>query len=557
MVEAAAGKAALEAAGPAVAKPDAAAPAALSGSAGRLRSWKGLRAAQRVSGGLTASAKAAKACAAGSGSPRRRSMDREGRRASLGSGLAIVGKRSTMQPHASSVLMLNRSALSWLQQVMPRLLQAPLWLSILLGAALYAGVVLAFAAIFYGLGAGCFDGYYTAGAPGGAAPAGTPAAEAFTFVRTLWLSVHTFSTVGFGSVYPACDSAELFVLLESYVALLVTFWFSGFMLFAAMRPRSRVRFSKNFLLTTQEGELHLTLRMVRESPHALRDARVTVQALVLEADARGATVGRCEELRLEACTAPSLDHWLISHSVEPGSPLWDIRDALETRLSALEVSLCVFDTAYMQEVRLYASYAANEFVRNAHFTPMTRLVDAPPNLGFSLRASLGGRFSDPSARSHPPSLGAAGARAREPATAAAHPSPVLHIDHAKIDEYMLEGRRVLKRRPTFGGALGKGGRVIHRSLKNLCSSRSLLAAHRPDADADAEPAGRPRRLSDTSVPLGSMRESASEQCRASALRESEPDGVDGRAAAAVWGSRSGGLGRMAAGGPPVLPQPAH
>lgn len=65
----------------------------------------------------------------------------------------------------------------------------------------------------------------------------------------LWLSVHTFSTVGYGSAHPTCAAAEVLVLAESFVQLVLTFWFSGFTIFAAMRPRSRVRFSKHYLLS--------------------------------------------------------------------------------------------------------------------------------------------------------------------------------------------------------------------------------------------------------------------------------------------------------------------
>ena len=71
---------------------------------------------------------------------------------------------------------------------------------------MYTLFTLIFAAFYFVLGEGCFK--LEAG---------------FSFEAVLWISVHAFSTIGFGSLAPlqTCTTAQVLILLESFVSLLV------------------------------------------------------------------------------------------------------------------------------------------------------------------------------------------------------------------------------------------------------------------------------------------------------------------------------------------------
>ena len=64
------------------------------------------------------------------------------------------------------------------------------------------------------------------------------------------MSVHSFSTIGFGNLAPAqsCVGAQLLLLLESFVSLLVVSTIGGYVVKLFLRPLSRIRFSKVVLL---------------------------------------------------------------------------------------------------------------------------------------------------------------------------------------------------------------------------------------------------------------------------------------------------------------------
>ena len=100
------------------------------------------------------------------------------------------------------VVITGRRSAQWrLSQLIPALLRLNPLTVIALGLGVYALCVALFAALFYAAGAECF-GFSVAGAQ-------------FSFAEMLWFSVHTFSSVGYGSIYPTCSPAQVVVFFET------------------------------------------------------------------------------------------------------------------------------------------------------------------------------------------------------------------------------------------------------------------------------------------------------------------------------------------------------
>lgn len=117
-----------------------------------------------------------------------------------------TGKAATLHAEPSGeVVVINRASSSKLGQLVPRVLRMPPSFVLLLGGVLYASVCLLFGLCFYATGPACFE---------------LTVAE-FEYIEMLWLSVHTLSSVGFGSAFPVCASSQLLVLLESYMSVLL------------------------------------------------------------------------------------------------------------------------------------------------------------------------------------------------------------------------------------------------------------------------------------------------------------------------------------------------
>jgi len=130
-----------------------------------------------------------------------------------------------------------------------------------------------------------------------------------------------------------------------------------------------VRFSQNFLISDEpDGHRWLTFRLVRISPHPLRDCALGVMCGVAAVDGDG--VMRCSEKMLKIQTSQKnfLETWFVRHKIDETSPLHQSRF---TKLAFLNVTLRVFDTAYMEEARIFHSYVpCTDMVRNARFETM-------------------------------------------------------------------------------------------------------------------------------------------------------------------------------------------
>ena len=123
--------------------------------------------------------------------------------------------------------------------------------------------------------------------------------------QMFWLSVHMFSTLGFGPIVPSssCAGVQVLLLAESFCSLVVSSCISASIIAHFLRPRPRIRFSEKALVslrglnnttltstavrahlesgrssTDGDTEEYITFRMASEEPYgALRDVRIAAQ----------------------------------------------------------------------------------------------------------------------------------------------------------------------------------------------------------------------------------------------------------------------------------------
>ncbi len=239
------------------------------------------------------------------------------------------------------------------------LIGAPLFVFVLVFLTCNALCVGIFALLFYACGAECFD----------------LSSDEFSFAQTLWVSIHTFTTVGYGTHSPSgdCILPQLLVFVEHFVGLLDVAVFTAMLLTKYMHPNPKalVRFSKNFLISDEDdGHRWLTLRLVRICKQPLRNCELSIMCGVAELDRNG--VMSCSEKTLKVQTSRKniLETWFVRHRIDESSPLHQSRFR---KLAFLNVTLTAFDTAYMEEARIFHSYVPyTDLVRNARFVEMKR-----------------------------------------------------------------------------------------------------------------------------------------------------------------------------------------
>lgn len=140
-------------------------------------------------------------------------------------GLAAAHLRANDIQHINT----NAKGLEFVQ----RIVYGPPLLVLILFLLLYVLCIVFFALLLWSAGAACYE-----------------LQGVFSFEAMLWISVHAFSTIGFGNIAPlqSCVSAQIIIMLESFISLLVVSAIGGYVVKMFMRPLSAVRFSHNVLV---------------------------------------------------------------------------------------------------------------------------------------------------------------------------------------------------------------------------------------------------------------------------------------------------------------------
>lgn len=212
-----------------------------------------------------------------------------------------------------------------------------------------------FAFVYLALGPGALHGAAASSALG-------------RFAEAFFFSVHTSTTVGYGSLAPATAAANLVVAVEAFIGL------AGFAVMAALlfsrlsRPTADIRFSDQAVVAPYRGGEGFMFRIVNGSRGDLVDASVRVMFSWLDGEGTDRT-RRFEMLALERQHITFFPmHWTVVHPIDDASPLngWDdvrLRDAHAEFL----IQVAATAEIYSQVVRVRGSYLAEEVIFGARF----------------------------------------------------------------------------------------------------------------------------------------------------------------------------------------------
>jgi inward rectifier potassium channel len=188
------------------------------------------------------------------------------------------------------------------------------------------------------------------------------------YLLDFFFSIHTFATIGYGSVHPRSFSAHWLVTLESVAGLLGVALMTGLMFARFARPIARIIFSSSAVVAPYRDGSALMVRVVNGRSNQLIELRAKVSLSLNRADG---TPGRAfHELGLEreGVTLFPLS-WTIVHPIVPGSPLWGVtEDELRRRDAELFVVIEGIDETFAQQVHARTSYKPDEIAWGHRFS---------------------------------------------------------------------------------------------------------------------------------------------------------------------------------------------
>jgi inward rectifier potassium channel len=183
-----------------------------------------------------------------------------------------------------------------------------------------------------------------------------------------FFSAQTLTTVGYGRVNPIGLGAEIVATCEAFVGLMSFALATGLLYGRFSRPRTKLSWSENALISPFKGGRALMVRVANRRESQMLDVSASMLFSWVEASDSG-SVRRFYNLDLEYDRINLLStSWTIVHPIGETSPLAGMTAAgLEAADAELILLLRGFDETYYQEVHARTSYIAREIVWGARF----------------------------------------------------------------------------------------------------------------------------------------------------------------------------------------------
>jgi inward rectifier potassium channel len=183
-------------------------------------------------------------------------------------------------------------------------------------------------------------------------------ASAHSFADDFYFSVQTSGTIGYGAMYPIGRAAELLVVAEAVVSLIVTALVTGLVFAKFSRSPARVRFSRHATFGPHDGRTMLMVRLGNQRGGAIVDATIHVTMTRTEITAEGERFYRQRDLPLVRSRAPALSRsWTVMHAIDESSPLFG---ATAASLAACDAELGV-SISGTDEITLQSSHARHTY----------------------------------------------------------------------------------------------------------------------------------------------------------------------------------------------------
>jgi len=188
------------------------------------------------------------------------------------------------------------------------------------------------------------------------------------FWRSFFFSIETFTTVGYGHMYPVGYLAHFISTIEALVGLLSIAVFTGLLYGRFSKPSARLIFSKKALIAPYKDGKSLQFRLVNKHSNVLVEVEATVLLVLTERDDRGT---RLHYFNLELETNSILFFplsWTVVHHITEDSPFhgFSYKEMMEQNAEIL-ISVKGYDDGFSQYVFQRHSYTCNEVKWGARF----------------------------------------------------------------------------------------------------------------------------------------------------------------------------------------------
>jgi inward rectifier potassium channel len=238
-------------------------------------------------------------------------------------------------------------------------LRMPLWGLLLLLASVYVGLNLIFASLYL------LD------------PHGVANLKHGDFIDAFFFSIQTFSTVGYGVMTPLSLYANMVVVAQCFLSLLLTAVTTGVVFAHVSKPTARVMFSNVATVTPFEGVPHLMFRAANERSNRILETEVMLSLARQINTVEGQSWRRLQDLMVTRSRSPLFAlSWTIMHRLDESSPLFGATsESLLDERAEIVVVISGVDDIFAQRIHARHVYSAADIIWDKEFVDV--LSEAP------------------------------------------------------------------------------------------------------------------------------------------------------------------------------------
>lgn len=205
------------------------------------------------------------------------------------------------------------------------------------------------------------------------------------FISYFAFSVQTTSTVGYGHYYPQSHLADILVMIQTGFGLFFTAVLTGLVFAKFSTPVSRIVFSRNMILTVQNAQPVLSVRLGNFRSNRIFEGRARVTLLRDEVSLEGERLRRMVDLKLQRSETPLFAlSWTLFHVIDEHSPLHgETVESMSAKGWDMFVTFKGFDEDFERDIVAHASYPAKNIVQARKFADMINVVDGIREIDYS------------------------------------------------------------------------------------------------------------------------------------------------------------------------------
>jgi inward rectifier potassium channel len=188
-----------------------------------------------------------------------------------------------------------------------------------------------------------------------------------SFADAFFFSVQTMATIGYGGIHPVTRIANIVVVAEAVVGLLVTALATGLVFAKFSVSNARIAFAHKVVITPMDGVPTLMLRLGNERSNQILEATLRLTLLRTERTREGVTFYRMYDLKLTRERTQAFSRsWTALHIVDEESPLYGASpESLKRDEAELLCGVVGIDDVSLQPVHARHTYEPDNVVFGA------------------------------------------------------------------------------------------------------------------------------------------------------------------------------------------------